>query len=275
LLAPIQALLAGTRALTAGQFAMHLRVTSGDELGQLATDFNLLAQTLEKNENMRRQWTADISHELRTPLAILRGEIEALQDGIRPYNADTLQSLHAEVLRLHTLVNDLYELSLSDLGALHYRKASVDLAAVLDEAIAAFRERFASKEMTVEVPGAQGSPVYVFADRARVHQLLSNLLENTLRYTDPGGRLHMWYVRQEQAVVLHVQDSAPGVSPEALPHLFDRFYRTDTSRTRLPGGAGLGLAICKNIVEAHGGQIGAQPSPLGGLWIQVTFPVSA
>ncbi|MBM3222380.1 MAG: HAMP domain-containing protein [Candidatus Tectomicrobia bacterium] len=275
LLAPIQKLLAGTRALTAGQFTMRLGVTSGDELGQLAADFNVLAQTLEHNEDMRRQWTADISHELRTPLTILRGEIEALQDGLRPANAETLQSLHAEVLRLQTLVHDLYELSLSDLGALHYRKTPVELTAVLDEALLAFRERFTSKALTLETPGLPGEAVLLFADRARLHQLLSNLLEDSLRYTDPGGCVRVWYIRQEKAVVLHVQDSAPGVSPDALPHLFDRFYRTDTSRTRSPGGAGLGLAICKNIAEAHGGQIAVQPSPLGGVWIQVTLPVYA
>lgn len=272
-LAPIQELVRGTRALAAGQFTTRLQITSGDELGQLATAFNLLAQTLEKNEHMRRQLTADISHELRTPLAVLRGEIEALQDGIRPSNPDTLQSLHAEVLRLHALVDDLYELSLSDLGALQYRKATIDLGAVLAEAINAFRERFASKNITVEAPYAQPTPVLVFADRERLYQLWTNLLENALRYTDPGGHLRVWYTLQDKTVLVHMQDSAPGVAPEALSQLFDRFYRVEASRTRSQGGAGLGLAICKNIVEAHGGQISAQSSPLGGVWIQCTLPV--
>jgi two-component system sensor histidine kinase BaeS len=275
LLAPVRHLARGTRALAAGQFATRIQVRSGDELGQLATDFNLLAHTLEKNEHIRRQLTADISHELRTPLAILRGEIEALQDGIRPCNADTLQSLYAEVMRLNTLVDDLYELSLSDLGALHYRKATIDLVEVLDEALTACRDRFASQDITVEAAFARHPPVLVFADPERLRQLLTNLFENTLRYTDPGGQLRVWYTRHEKAVILHFQDSAPGVPAEALPQLFDRFYRVEASRTRSQGGAGLGLAICKNIVEAHGGEISAQPSPLGGVWIQVTLPVSA
>ncbi|MGE3536749.1 MAG: ATP-binding protein [Candidatus Tectimicrobiota bacterium] len=274
LLAPIQRLVHGTRALAAGQFTTRLQITSGDELGQLATDFNLLAQTLEKNEHMRRQLTADVSHELRTPLAVLRGEIEALQDGIRPYNAETLASLHAEVLRLHALVDDLYELSLSDLGALHYRKTPLDVLAVLDEALHAFRERFASQGIALEVAGRAATAVPVFADRERLHQLWANLLENTLRYTEPGGCLRVWSIVQDKTVVVHLQDSAPGVPPEALPHLFERFYRLETSRTRSQGGAGLGLAICKNIVEAHGGQIQAQASPLGGVWFQVTLPMS-
>lgn len=275
LLAPIQSLLQGTRALAAGQFATRLSITSRDELGQLATDFNLLAQTLEKNEHMRRQLTADISHELRTPLAILRGEIEALQDGIRPYTAETVQSLHAEVLRLHTLVDDLYELSLSDLGALHYRKASTDVLAVLDEALTAFHERLTGQGIAVEASGLHDAPILVFADRERLHQLFANVLENTLRYTDPGGKLRVWYSQQDKTVLIHLQDSAPGVAPEALPHLFERFYRLDAARTRSQGGAGLGLAIGKNIVEAHGGQISAQASPLGGVWIQMTLPLQA
>jgi two-component system sensor histidine kinase BaeS len=274
LLAPVRGLASGTRALAAGQFSTRLQVTSGDELGQLATDFNLLAHTLERNEHMRRQLTADISHELRTPLSILHGEIEALQDGIRPCNADTLQSLHSEVVRLNTLVDDLYELSLSDLGALHYRKATVDLGAVLDDALTAYCDRFASKHIAVETTPMPHAPVMVFADVERLHQLFTNLLENTLRYTDPGGRLRVWYEGHEKTVVIHFQDSAPGVPADALPRLFERFYRVDPARTRSQGGAGLGLAICKNIVEAHGGEICAQASPLGGVWIQITLPVS-
>jgi two-component system sensor histidine kinase BaeS len=274
LLAPVRDLANGTRALAAGQFSTRLRVTSGDELGQLATDFNLLARTLERNEHMRRQLTADISHELRTPLSILHGEIEALQDGIRPCNADTLQSLHSEVVRLNTLVDDLYELSLSDLGALHYRKAPIDLGTVLDDALTAYRDRFASKNITIEAALMPHAPVMVFADVERLHQLFINLLENTLRYTNLDGRLCVWYARHEKTVVIHFQDSAPGVPTDALPKLFDRFYRVDAARTRSQGGAGLGLAICKNIVEAHGGEICAQPSPLGGVWMQITLPVS-
>jgi two-component system, OmpR family, sensor histidine kinase BaeS len=117
-------------------------------------------------------------------------------------------------------------------------------------------------------------PVMVFADVERLHQLFINLLENTLRYTNLDGRLCVWYARHEKTVVIHFQDSAPGVPTDALPKLFDRFYRVDAARTRSQGGAGLGLAICKNIVEAHGGEICAQPSPLGGVWMQITLPVS-
>jgi len=217
---------------------------------------------------------ADIAHELRTPLAILRGEIEALADGVRTYDALALQSLHTEVLTLHTLVEDLYHLSLSDLGALTYRKATIDLAALLDNALHAFVDRWAEKHLTFEVPRRGEAPVWVFGDTERLSQLFTNVFENTLRYTDPGGRIHVWYEPQAHAVVIHVQDSAPGVPQDALPQLFDRWYRVETSRNRAYGGSGLGLAICKNIVEAHEGKIWARPSPLGGLWLQILLPLS-
>jgi two-component system sensor histidine kinase BaeS len=274
-LAPITELTHGTRALIAGQFATRLRVVSGDELGQLARDFNTLAHTLAHNEQTRRHMTADIAHELRTPLAILRGEIEALADGVRPYDAATLQSLHVEVLTLHTLVEDLYHLSLSDLGALTYRKAPVDLTVILANALRAFADRWAEKHLTLEGPCHTDTPVWVCADAERLSQLCTNLFENTLRYTDPGGQIHIWYETQGGAVAIHVQDSAPGVPEDALPKLFDRWYRVETSRNRASGGTGLGLAICKNIVDAHEGTIWAQPSPLGGLWVQILLPLDA
>lgn len=272
-LAPITELAHGTRALIAGQFATRIRVASEDELGQLARGFNTLAHTLAHNDQARRQVTADIAHELRTPLAILRGEIEALADGVRTYDAAALQSLHTEVLRLHTLVEDLSHLALSDLGALTYRKAPIDLAATLANALHAFEERWAEKHLTLKGPRLDEAPVRVLADADRLSQLFTNLFENTLRYTDPGGQIHVWYEQQANAVAIHVQDSAPGVPEDALPKLFDRWYRVETSRNRAHGGTGLGLAICKNIVEAHEGKIWAQPSPLGGLWIQILVPV--
>jgi len=274
-LAPVTKLTHGTRALIAGQFATRLRVASGDELGQLARDFNTLAHTLAHNEQARRHMTADIAHELRTPLAILRGEIEALADGVRSYDATALQSLHTEVLTLHTLVEDLYHLSLSDLGALTYRKAPVDLAAILANALHAFADRWAEKHLTLVGPCQADAPVRVCADAERLSQLFTNLFENTLRYTDPGGQVHVWYEQQADAVAIHVQDAAPGVPEEALPKLFDRWYRVETSRNRVHGGTGLGLAICKNIVHAHEGKIWAQPSPLGGLWVQILLPLDA
>jgi two-component system sensor histidine kinase BaeS len=230
---------------------------------------------LKKNDQARRRWIADISHELRTPLAVLRGEIEAMQDGIQPLCPSGMRSLHMEVMMLSKVVEDLYELSMSDVGALNYRKERVDLVDVVSQALTGYTEEFRRKDITVESKLATQPPAYVFADEARLGQLFSNLLQNSLRYTDAGGRLHVSSERRNGKVMIDLQDTEPGVPREALPHLFERLYRVEESRSRESGGAGLGLAICKNIVDAHDGTIEVRPSSVGGLWIRVTLPLEA
>lgn len=270
---PIHTLATATRRLTAGDFTTRTSAERGDELGQLARDFNSLALTLEKNEQARRRWIADISHELRTPLAVLRGEIEALQDGIRQATPQTLASLHGEAMRLGRLVEDLYQLALSDVGALTYRKSSESLTEVLEQALAAARSEFARKEIALRYEPGGGEDATLFADRTRLGQLFANLLENSRNYTDPGGELVVRLERELSWAMIHFQDSAPGVPEGELERLFERLYRVESSRNRNSGGAGLGLSICRNIVEAHGGTISARFSPLGGLWITVRLPL--
>lgn len=274
LVRPIRALAAATRRLAAGEYAIRVPVAGSDELGQLARDFNALGLTLEKNEQARRQWVADISHELRTPLAVLRGEIEALQDGVRQSTPETLHSLHAEVMRLSRLVDDLHQLALSDVGALTYRKGDLDLADVLAEAVGLFQPDFDRKRIALrlEIPAAAKFPV--FADRERLHQLFSNLLHNALKYTDAPGELLVRLELVGSMAAVHFQDTPPGVPEAELERLFDRLYRVEGSRSRATGGAGLGLSICRNIVEAHAGTITARPSPLGGVWVTVLLPVT-
>lgn len=272
LVRPLGELAHATHQLAAGSFAVRVPVTSQDELGQLAGDFNSLALALEKSELTRRQWVADISHELRTPLAILRGEIEALQDGIRQPNHETINSLHDEVQRLGRLVDDLYQLSLSDVGALTYRKTGLNLANVLTEIIALYRPEFLSKNMRLEVTIPETEGAAVFGDKERLHQLFANLLDNALKYTDDGGTLQVVLRTINGVVIVDLMDSAPGVLPAELERLFERLYRVESSRNRSTGGAGLGLAICRNIVEAHGGSITAESSPLGGVWIRIELP---
>lgn len=270
---PIRKLAAATRRLAAGDFAIRVAAERSDELGQLARDFNSLAITLGKNEQARRQWVADISHELRTPLAILRGEIEALQDGVRQANPQTIGSLHSETMRLGRLVDDLYQLALSDVGALTYRKTEESLVELLEQAIETTRPEFTRRSIALgfERTGA-GEPM-IFADAARLAQLFGNLLDNVLKYTDPGGKLDIRLATEGRWAVVHFMDSAPGVAPAELECLFERLYRVENSRNRETGGAGLGLSICRNIVEAHGGTITAQASPLGGVWITVRLPL--
>jgi two-component system sensor histidine kinase BaeS len=273
LVKPIQELTHATHQLAAGSFAVRVSATSHDELGQLARDFNALALTLEQGELSRRQWVADISHELRTPLSILRGEIEALQDGIRQPTTDKINSLHSEVMHLVRLVDDLYQLSLSDVGALSYRKSELDLVSVLKETVESFQSGFLSKNISVELKIPENGSVSFFGDSERLHQLFSNVLDNSLKYTDSGGRLQVSLHVDNSKVTIDFNDSAPNVPGAELDRLFERLYRVESSRNRLTGGAGLGLAICSNIVAAHNGSITAQASSLGGLLIRIELPV--
>lgn len=262
----------GTRTLADGDFTIRLPIASSDELGQLARDFNHLALTLEKNELQRRQWVADISHELRTPLAILRGEIEALQDGIRPLSPEAIASLHGETERLTRLVEDLYQLALSDIGALDYRLRNIEVNAILEEALLPVRDEAARRELTLtEKRVAQ--PIYIHADPERLKQLFDNLLQNALKYTDAPGEIAVQTGLHASCVTLDIYDSPPGVANQEREKLFERLFRVEQSRHRGSGGAGLGLSICRNIAEGHNGTIEAFPSPLGGVWIQIKLPL--
>ncbi len=273
-LAPVKRIAASTHRLAIGDYGHRVAVSSSDELGRLAQDFNQLALTLEKNERLRRAFMADVSHELRTPLSVLKGELEAMEDGVRPTSADGIQSLQAEVATLGKLVDDLHELALSDVGALTYRKSRIEIVELLRQSCAAFEERFAARAIGLQIQAAQAQTAYCHADPDRLRQLFKNILENTLRYTDSGGRLVIAVTKNRRAVTLDFQDSKPGVAPDILPHLFERFYRVESSRSRATGGSGLGLAISRNIVEAHQGSIVAQASVLGGLRLVVTLPLA-
>lgn len=273
LVKPLRQFTDGSKKLAAGQYAVRIPVQSQDEFGQLAQDFNGLAAALERTEAQRRQWVADISHELRTPLSILHGELEALQDGMRTLDQDAIDSLHTEVMRLNRLVDDLYQLSMSDLGSLSYREIPTDVAAILNESVAQLKPDFAEKSITVELQLPHRKIAPIQADPDRLAQLFRNLLNNSLRYTDPDGQLFIQLEQTGKHISIDLQDSSPAVPEQDLPHLFERFYRVETSRNRASGGAGLGLAICRNIVEAHAGQIHARPTSQGGLWIHIELPL--
>ncbi len=268
----INALARTTHRLAAGKYDSILPEGAADELGQLTHDFNSLSLTLKKNETMRKQWVADISHELRTPLAILRGEIEALQDGVRPVSPEAVQSLHTEVLQLGRLVDDLFQLSLSDVGALTYRKERVEVACVLEQATDIFRSKFVQKDILLSLEISTMTQIILFADPERLHQLFNNLLMNSLKYTDAKGNVKIICSSTDQQVEIIFKDSSPGVPETDINRLFERLFRVESSRCRVYGGAGLGLAVCKNIVEAHGGIITAEPSSSGGLLIRISLP---
>ncbi len=274
LVRPLKRITEAARGLAAGRFATRVAVSGNDELSDLGRDFNAMAQTLERTETARRQWMVDISHELRTPLALLRAELEAMQDGVRPLNPESVASLQTDVARLNRLVEDLYQLSMTDLGAMSYHKRLVDPVSLLRDDVEAVTGEFERHGLQVAVRDELAAPVTLHADPDRLSQLFRNLIQNSLRYTDAGGRLEIAVSRSADRVVIDFSDSAPGVPADALPQLFERFYRVEASRNRAHGGAGLGLAICRNIVEAHDGRIEARPSPLGGVSIHIELPVS-
>ena len=272
-LLPLKRVADATHRLAGGNYATRVEVKSSDELGRLAGDFNRLAETLERNEALRRRFMADVSHELRTPLAVLTAELEAIEDGVRPLNQASLASLRGEVTALSKLVDDLNQLALADVGALAYRKENVDVVPLVEQALESYRDRLAARGLKLESHWNGAAPVY--GDTGRLVQMFRNLLENSARYTDPGGCVRVEVRRNEDRVAIHFDDSAPGVPPDALPRLFERFYRVESSRSRANGGAGLGLALSRSIAEAHGGEIRAEHSPLGGLRVRVTLPALA
>lgn len=269
----LQKLTHGAQALSKGAFDTRVSIKGRDEMAQLATNFNNLAHTLGENQLARQRWTAEISHELRTPIAIFKGELEALQDGVRTYRPEMLDSLLSEVSCLAKLVDDLYELSRADLGGLGYRKESIDVCEVLSQVFEAYEGRFTEAGLSMTVAWPVDRRAVVFADSDRLFQLFANLLENSLKYTYPGGTIRIRVVRVDSFIRIKIADSAPGLAQEATEKMFDHFFRGPAHQTGHAKGSGLGLAIAKNIVTAHEGQITAEPSDIGGILVQIDLPL--
>ena len=277
LVRPIERLRFAVRELASGNFDLSLDRHGNDEIGDLQLDFNRLAQTMRENLQARQRWIADISHELRTPVAVLQGELEAILDGVRDMDAAGMQSLHQEVLRLSRLVNDLHDLSLSDLGAMTYQNREIDLHALLRSVVEQQSLLHAADDISFEFT-AVAEPMMIFADEQRLQQLFNNLANNSRFYSARPGKVQVSLTRSLARsganACVEWSDSAPGVGDLELKQLFDRLYRVDASRARNSGGSGLGLSICKNIVEATQGSIGAGHSALGGVSIRITLPLS-
>jgi two-component system, OmpR family, sensor histidine kinase BaeS len=271
---PIRQLVKGAQRLEQGQFDARLNMRRGDELGQLALTFDHLAARLEDTELRRRQWVADTSHELRTPLSILGGQIEALQDGVRTATPENLALLRRQVQSLTTLVDELYDLARGDLGQLHYTKSPVNLWRVVAEEAEGFSEKVRSAGLTVVI-GAEPARSIVNGDANRIHQVIRNLLENSVRYTAAGGRIEIHGQMTGNELRIDVDDSAPGVPASSLNRLGERFFRVEGSRNRQSGGSGLGLALSRQILQAHDGRLEFTASPLGGLRASLILPLSS
>jgi two-component system sensor histidine kinase BaeS len=277
---PLHAVQQATERIARGEFDVRLhglRQGEGrsDELGDLVHNVNRMAEGLQRLEGTRRRWLADISHELRTPLTALRGEIEALLDGVRPLRREAIVSLHEDALRLGRLVDDLHLLAVSDLQSLPCTFDELDAADLSQRVVARFQARAAAKGLVLGVEPGPSTTWPVRWDGTRIEQMLGNLLENSLRYTDAPGRIVLRLKRQDRQIAIDIDDSAPGVPAAELPRLFEPLYRADAARSRHRGGSGLGLAICEAIVRSHGGCISAEPSALGGLHIHIELPVVA
>lgn len=270
---PIRKLTYAAEGVAAGDLTRRVGVYSRDEIGQLAVTFNQMADHLDRADEIRRQMTADIAHELRTPLSIIRGQVEAIQDGIFAPDAEHLAPIHDETLLLGRLVEDLRTLALADAGQLRLQKAEVDVIIWLERIAAGFHPLAAGKDITLTVDTAPGIP-RILIDTQRMGQVVANLLANALRHTPDGGAVAV-QARSNHELIIEISDTGPGISPADLPQLFDRFWRGDRSRARDRGGSGLGLAIARQLVEAHGGRIWAESEPGAGATFGFALPRSS
>lgn len=258
--------------LSKGEYQQRLSTKGQDEIATLAENLNHLAQTLNQTEQARKRWVADISHELRTPLAVLKADLEALEDGVRKFDAKAITRLQKHATRLASLVNDLYQLSLTDIGAMSYRKQECDIGEIIEELSISLQDKLQQAGLELERrPPTQ--TITAFADPERLHQLFLNLFNNSINYTEAPGKIRVQLTADAQQAVFVIEDSAPGVDPALHEKLFERLYRAESSRSRETGGAGLGLSICRNIVEAHAGSVRIETSELGGLKISVYLPL--
>ena len=257
-LAPVSALGAAARRLGQGDLSQRVPTSSRDEIGQLGSTFNSMAEALEKAERNRRNMMADAAHELRTPLSNIQGYLEAMRDGLLQPDSATIDTIHQQVLHLARLVEDLRLLALAEAGVLSLNLQPDSLEEVIRRSVEAFRPRAEVKSVSISL---EVSPelALVPMDRTRIAQVVGNLLENAIHHTQEAGQVTVLAeVIESSTARVTVSDSGEGVVPEDLPYVFERFYRVDPSRTRATGGVGLGLTIAKQLVEAHGGTIRAE-----------------
>ena len=252
-LRPVSALTDAARRMEGGDLAVRVDAQSGgDEMGDLAHAFNSMASRLAENEHLRRQMVSDVAHELRSPVTNLRCTLEAMQDGLQPMNRIGVDALHEETLFLQSLISELQDLALAEAGRLQFHFESADVESIVRRAAAPF---LATQGAAIEIQLPPALPT-VRIDPARIEQVFRNLFSNARRHTPGDGRIIVSAETDESSMVrIAVSDTGQGIAPEHLPHVFDRFYRADSSRTRSTGGSGLGLAIVRQLVHGHGGRV--------------------
>ena len=270
---PLRDMAQAARRMETGDYSQRVSTESRDEVGQLAVAFNRMSSELESLERLRRDLVANVSHELKTPISALRAHLENLLDGVEEPDPETLQVMLAQSERLGRLVDQLLDLSRLESGDVPLERGSVELAPLVAEVVSEIE--VARPDRGVRVAGAVPRDLPpVFADRERVHQVLFNLLDNAVRFTPEGGRVTVSASRHNGSVDIAVADTGPGIAPEDLPRVFERFYRVDESRSRDDGGTGIGLAIARSVVEAHGGRIWAESEPGRGSTFTFELPAA-
>jgi signal transduction histidine kinase len=272
ILRPVDALTNAARGMANGRLDQRVVVRSGDEIGQLGHAFNAMAEGLTRTEQLRRTMVADVAHELRTPLTNLRGYLEALRDGVAEPGPDVLTSLYEEAVLLSQLVDDLQDLALSDAGQLTLQRDLTDVNELVTSAVRAVQPEASRRGLSVEL-NATGESILVWADVRRIGQVLRNLLANALTHTPAGGSITVSAIARGTDLMVNVADSGHGIPPEHMPNVFERFYRVDNSRARATGGAGIGLAVVKQLIEAHGGGVQVRSVVGVGSTFSFTLPL--
>jgi signal transduction histidine kinase len=273
--APITKLADAVHAIGAGNLTTRVEIGEHSrEIDELTAAFNKMAADLQHAAELRNNLMADVSHELRTPLTVLEGNLRAALDHVYELDDEQIANLYEQTRHLIRLVNELRELALAEAAQLPLDEAPVDLAALIEETVAVFEPLAEEKAIRLRAESA-ASLALVRGDRSRLRQVLHNLLANALRHTEAAGHVTIRGTNGPGGVTVAIQDTGDGMEADQLRHVFDRFYRTDPSRSRESGGSGLGLAIVKAIVEAHGGNVGVTSAGLGqGSTFTVTLPVA-
>jgi signal transduction histidine kinase len=269
---PLRDMAEAARRLARGDYGQRVDERSRDEAGQLASAFNRMAGELEGMERLRRDLIANVSHELKTPISALRGHLENLMDGVEEPNPELLAMMVQQSERLTRLVDQLLDLSRLESGAAPLELEPLRLHPLVERVIAEVGMARPDRPLDVrnEVPGDLPP---VRADRERIHQVLFNLLDNAYRFTPRGGEITVRAVRENGSCEVSVVDTGPGIPKEHIPLVFERFYRVDPSRSRDDGGTGIGLAIARSVIEAHGGRIWAESEPGRGSAFHFVLPL--
>jgi signal transduction histidine kinase len=272
LLKPVRELTVAARAMAAGDLSRRVVVRGQDEVGELSQAFNHMGESLQQAESLRRDMTADIAHELRNPLSVMQARVEAVIDGIYPPAVEHLQPVLEQTRLLSRLVEDLRTLALADAGQLGLDRQEIDLAGVVARTVAGYQAQAQAAGVELRAHLAEG--VRVEADPGRIEQVIGNLLSNALRHAPPGSVAEVRLEALAQSARLEVADAGEGIPAEALPNVFERFYRADRSRSREAGGSGLGLAISRQLIAVHGGTIAAANRPQGGAIFRIDLPLA-